>query len=129
MKSEVSITLRCQLCSTRYTAFCSESTSTSRALKSTHTKRNSAARPNFSNYCLKSEIPNMLRCRLCLTRYKAIRIKNCLNSTPEIKIATMKNMDDFRFDSKGSHHVLSPNRHLSLSAKMNGTQRRTLVSP
>ena len=31
--------------------------------------------------------------------------------------------------SKGSHHVLAPNQHLSLSAKMNGTQRRTLVSP
>ena len=26
-----------------------------------------------------------------------------------------------------SHHVLLPNRRLSLSAKMNGTQRRTLV--
>ena len=25
--------------------------------------------------------------------------------------------------------MLSPNRHFSLSAKMNGTQRRTLVSP
>ena len=30
---------------------------------------------------------------------------------------------------RGSHHMLSPNRHFSLSAKMNGTQRRTLVSP
>ena len=30
---------------------------------------------------------------------------------------------------KGSHHMLPPNRHLSLSAKMNGTQRRILVSP
>ena len=30
---------------------------------------------------------------------------------------------------KGSHHVLPPNWHFSLSAKINGTQRRTLVSP
>ena len=30
---------------------------------------------------------------------------------------------------KGSQHVQSPNRHFSLSAKMNGTERRTLVSP
>ena len=31
--------------------------------------------------------------------------------------------------TKGSHHVLPPNWHFSLSAKINGTQRRTLVSP
>ena len=30
---------------------------------------------------------------------------------------------------KGSHHIQPPNRHLLLSAKMNGTQRRTMVSP
>ena len=30
---------------------------------------------------------------------------------------------------KGSHHVLPPNPHFLLSAKMNGTQWRTLVSP
>ena len=30
---------------------------------------------------------------------------------------------------KGNHHVLSPNQHFLLSAKMNGTQRRTLVNP
>jgi len=30
---------------------------------------------------------------------------------------------------KGSHHVLPPNQHYLLSTKMNGTQRRTLVSP
>ena len=44
-----------------------------------------------------------------------------------MKIATMK----IRMISvmKGNHHVLPPNQHFSLSAKMNGTQRRTLVSP
>ena len=30
--------------------------------------------------------------------------------------------------TKGSHHVLPPNWHFLLSAEMNGTQRRTLVS-
>jgi len=30
---------------------------------------------------------------------------------------------------KGSQHVQTPNQCFSLSAKMNGTQRRTLVSP
>ena len=29
------------------------------------------------------------------------------------------------FVMKGSHHILKPNQHFSLSAKMNGTQRRT----
>ena len=87
-------------------------------------ERNRDARPNHINYRLKSEVSITLRCRLCSTRYTAVRIKNCLKSTSAIKIATMKNTDYF-----GSHHVLPPNRHLSLSAKMNGTQRRTLVSP
>ena len=31
--------------------------------------------------------------------------------------------------TKGSHHMLPPNRHLLLSTKKNGTQSRTLVSP
>ena len=45
----------------------------------------------------------MLRCRLYSTRYTAIRIKNYLKSTSAIKIATMKNTDDFRFEGKPSH--------------------------
>ena len=56
--------------------------------------------PNFINYRLKSEISITLRCRLCSTRYTAIRIKNCLKSISAIKIATMKNMDNFRFEVK-----------------------------
>ena len=82
--------------------------------------------PNFINYRLKSEVSITLRCQLCSTRYTAIRIKKCLKSTSAIKIATMKNTDNFRLEGK---HVLAPNRHLSLSAKMNEAQRRTLVSP
>ena len=39
----------------------------------------------------------------------------------------MKNTDDFCY--KGKPSLLPPNPNLSLSAKMNGTQRRTLVSP
>ena len=59
-------------------------------------------RPNFINYHLKSEVSIMLRCRLCSTHYKAIRIKNCLKSAFAIKIATMKNTDDFHFEGKPS---------------------------
>ena len=56
--------------------------------------------------------------------YTAVRIKNCLKSTSAIKIATIK----IRTVSimKRNHHMLLPNQHFSLSAKMNGTQRRTL---
>ena len=92
-----------------------------------HTKRkNSAARPNYINYRLKSEVSITLRCRLCSTRYTAVRIKNCLKSTSAIKIATMKNMDDFRYEGKPSRATAkSPPFAVTVSA----TQRRTPASP
>ena len=65
-------------------------------------ERNCATCPNHINYCLKSEIFIALRCRLCSTRYTAVRIKNCLKSTSAIKIGTMKNTDDFHFKGKQS---------------------------
>ena len=103
LKSEVSIMLCCQLCSTCYTAFriknCSESTSTIYAYS---TKRNGATHPNFINYHLKSEVSITLHCWLCSTCYTAIQIKNCLKSTSAIKTATMKNMDDFHFEGRPS---------------------------
>ena len=40
----------------------------------------------------------MLCCRLRSTRYTAVRIKNCLKSTSAIKIATMTNTDNFRYE-------------------------------
>ena len=59
--------------------------------------------------------------------YIAVCIKNC---TSVIKVASMKKCRWLRILlCKGSHHVLPPNRHFSLSAKMNEAQRRTLVSP
>ena len=65
-------------------------------------ERNRAVRPNHINYCLKSKVSITLHCRLCSTRYTAVRIKNCLKSTSAIEIATMKNTDDFRFEGKSS---------------------------
>ena len=65
-------------------------------------ERNSAVSPNYINYRLKSEVSIMFRCRLCSTRYTAVRIENCLKSTSAIKIATMKNMDDFCYEGKPS---------------------------
>ena len=66
-------------------------------------ERNCAARLNHINHCLKSEVSIMLHCRLCSTRYTAVQIKNCLKSTSAIKIAMMKNTDDFHFEGKPSH--------------------------
>ena len=68
-------------------------------LQSTHTRRNHTARPNHINYRLKSEVSVTLHCRLCSTRYTAVRIKNCLKSTSAIEIA---NTDDFRFEENPS---------------------------
>ena len=42
----------------------------------------------------------MLHCQLYSTRYTAVQIKNCSKSTSAIKIATMKNTDDFCFEGK-----------------------------
>ena len=53
---------------------------------------------------------------------RTVRKAPLLSKKPLLKIQKISIM-------KGSHHVLLPNRHFSLSAKMNGTQRRTLVSP
>ena len=65
-------------------------------------ERNRAVHPNHINYHLKSEVSITLRCRLCSTRYTAVRIKNCLKSTSAIEIAPMKNTDDFHFEGKPS---------------------------
>ena len=104
LKSEVSITLGCQLCSICYTVIqiknFSGSTSTIYAYQKS---KEMVPHPNFINYCLKSEVFITLRCWLCSTRYTAIRIKNCLKSTFVIKIATVKNTDNFHFKGKSLH--------------------------
>ena len=96
--------LRCQLCSTHYTAFqiknCSKSTST---IHTYQKKRNCAVRPNHINYRLKSEVSITLRCRLCSTRYTAVRIKNCLKSTSAYQNSHDKNTDNFHFKGKPLH--------------------------
>ena len=66
-------------------------------------ERNCAARPNYINHRLKSEVSITFHCRLCSTRYTAVRIKNCLKSTSAIKIATMKNTDNFHYGGKPLH--------------------------
>ena len=59
----------------------------------------------INNYCLKSEVSITLCCRLCSTRYTAVRIKNHLRNASAIKIATMTNTDDFRYEGKPSRAI------------------------
>ena len=68
----------------------------------------------------------MLRCQLCSTRYTAVQIKNCSKSTSTIKVATIKKYRWFLF--RRETIICYRQIDTSLSAKMNGTQRRTLVS-
>ena len=95
--------LHFQLFPTRYTAFriknYSKNTSAIHAIPK---ERNGAMRPSYINYHLKSEVSITLRCWLCSTRYTAVRIKNCLKSTSVIRVATMKNTDNFHFEGKPS---------------------------
>jgi len=70
------------------------------------------------NYCRKSEASITLLCQLFSTHYTPIRIKTWSKSTSVIKVAIMKNTDDFHYACEGSHHVQQPNRHFLLSAKM-----------
>ena len=47
----------------------------------------------------------MLHCWLCSTRYTAVRIKNYLKSASAIKIATLTNTDNFRYEEKPSRAI------------------------
>ena len=68
-----------------------------------------------------------LLCQLSLTRYTEVRIEKCSKITSVIKVGTIKYTNNFSL-CKGSHHVQFPNSRFSMSAKMNGTQRRILAS-
>jgi len=74
-----------------------------------------------------TEVSIALICLLCSTCYIVIQIKDCLKSTSETKVATMKNMDNFHC-TKEAIGMQTSNWCFSQSAKMNGIQRRTLVS-
>jgi len=51
----------------------------------------------MSQLLSETKVSIALSCQLCLTRYTAVRIKNCLKSTSVIKVPTMKNTEDFRY--------------------------------
>ena len=68
-------------------------------------ERSGAVDPSYINYRLKSEVSIALCCRLCSTSYTAVWIKNCSKSTSAIKIATMTNADNFRYEKKPSRAI------------------------
>ena len=70
-----------------------------------HTAFEMASRPCYINYRLKSEVSIMLRCQLQI-HYTVLRIKNCSKSTSAIKIAYMKNTDDFHYERKPSRAII-----------------------
>ena len=94
--------LSCQLFST-VTQHCKSRTVQKAPLQSMLTERNGIACPSYIIYRLKSEVSILLRCQLCSTCYTAIQIKICSKSTPAIKVAIMKNTDNFHFEGKPTH--------------------------
>ena len=95
-------------------------------LQSMHIKRNGATHPSYISYCLKSEVSIKLCCRLCSTRYTAVRIENSSKSTSAIKTATMKNTDGFHYDGKPSRAIAKST--LFTVSKDEWTQSRKLVT-
>jgi len=65
---------------------------------------------------------------LCSTHYTGVQINNCLKLTSAIKVAPLKIIQLISV-TNGSHQCLPQNRHFSQWGKVNGTQRRVLVSP
>ena len=121
-ESEVSITVLCLLCSSRYTAV-----QIKNCLKSTSVitvKNMMVSRPSY-HLKLKYPLPFSVSYVQLVTqqyRLKSTSLIICI-------VATTKNRDDFHYASKRSHHMQPPNQCFPLSANMTRTQRRTLVSP
>ena len=130
-ESEVSITVLWLLCTPRYTAVWIKDCLKSMSIIKVATMKNTDGAAHSSSYLkLKYLLPFTVS-YVCSTRYTAVRIKSYLKSISIIKVATLKKYGPRygQFPHKGSHHVQPPNQCFLLSAKMNGTQRRTLVSP
>ena len=75
---------------------------TAKATGLPYRKKEMALRDSVINCRLKSEVSITLLRQLCSTCYTALQIKNCSKSTSAIKVATMKNMDNFCFEGKPS---------------------------
>ena len=131
-KSTVAITLRLQLCSAHYTALQTKNSkrSPSATIQSPQKYDDSRA-PNYQLLPRKCSGYIMLRFQLCSARYTALQTKNSVRIISVISPVTTENTDDSHSQTycREAMHRATANRHLWLSAKRNGTQRRTKVSP
>ena len=120
-----------QLCSARYTVLQTKNSRKVPLQESSHLKNTTICTLPTINYCLKSAVAITLRFRLCSARYAALQTKNSVRIVSAISPFTTENTDDFSLQTycREAMHCTTANRHLRLSAKRDGTQRRTKVSP
>jgi len=125
-ESEVSITSLCLLCSPSYTAVQIKNYSKiTSAIKVAVVKNTIMPRAQFSSENRSIHCPSLSS------------MFNLLHNSMNQKLFEKhlcnqgSHYEKYRQFSlrKGSHHMQPPNQCFSLSAKMNGTQRKTLVSP
>ena len=91
--------------------------------QSSHHKNTTIRAPPTINYCLESAA--------AITLCFQLQIKNSVRIVSAINPVTTENTDDSCLQSYCSEakQCATANQHLKLSAKRNGTQRRTKVSP
>ena len=99
--------------------------------QSSHHENTMIYMPQTIDYCLESAVAITLCFQLCSVRYTALQTKNSVRIVSAISSVTTENTDDSRLQTycREAKHLATTNRHLGLSAKRNGTQRRTKVSP
>jgi len=128
-ESEVSITALCLLCSPRYTAVqiknCSKSISVIKVaiMKNTVVLHHPVI---IWNWSIHSPSLSAMFISLHRSMNQELLEKHFCNQGSHYE--KYRRFRLFQL-CKESHHMQLPNQHFSLSAKMNGTQRRTLVSP
>ena len=71
-------------------------------LQSTHTERNGGTCHSYINYDLKSEVSIMVFLSAMFNPFHSSTNQEMFEKHPAIKIATMENMDDFRFEGMPS---------------------------
>ena len=96
----------------------------------THSERNGVTRPSYIIYRLKSEVSITLRCRLCSTHYHNSMDQELFDKHLCYQNSHYEKYGQFPLrKGKPSHAIAKSTLFAVSTAKMNGTQRRTLVSP
>ena len=84
--------------------------------------------PQLYQLLPESEAPIVLLCQLCSMRYTVVLNQDLFKKHFCNQGSHYEKYRQFPL-YKGSHHMQPPNRHFLLSAKMNRTEKRILVSP